>query len=1076
MPSAQSSALETGRHAPVMLLTDSLEKPSIDDRDYRVIRLENDLEVLLVHDPETDKASAALDVGVGCFSDEDGMPGMAHAVEHLLFMGTKKFPVENEYNQYLSANSGSSNAYTTSTSTNFFFEVGAKPANDENPSDTNPSPLRGALDRFAQFFIEPLFLPSTLDRELQAVDSENKKNLQDDRWRFNQLMKSRSNPKHPYCHFATGNLEVLKTIPESQGINVRDKFIEFHDKHYSANRMKLVVLGREPLDVLQKWTFELFSGIENKNLPPNKWEDEAPFRQSDLCTQCFAKPVMDSRELMLIFPFIDEEMLYESQPGRYIGHLIGHEGPGSIMSYAKNKGWVNGLFAGAFPICSGSPGFFQVHIKLTEEGLEHYTDIVKIFFQYVAMLRELPPQEWIFEEQKGLADVDFKFEQKMPASRFTSQTSSVMHQPMPREWLLSAGSLLRKFDAAAIARGLDTLRPDNFQMIIVSSTLPGNWDQKEKWYGTEYREEKIPEDLMAELRAAFRMSKTERLSDLHLPHKNDFVPEKLEVEKKEVAQPAVAPRVVRNDAGARTWWKKDDTFWVPKANVVVSLKNPIISASAENTIKARLFLQLVHDALEEYSYDAQLAGLEYTFNLDSRGLVLDISGYNDKLPVLLEKVVVTVRDLNIKDDRFAIVKEQLTRGYQNWQLQSSYQQVGDYMGWLNAVRAFNVEELTEELPSISAEDVRYFQKQILAQLYIEVCAHGNIHKEDALKVTGMVESILKPRTLPRSQWSIVRSLILPQGSNFVYKKELKDPANVNHCIETWFYFGDRSDRQTRAKTLLICQMIHEPAFNQLRTKEQLGYIVFSGRRILGTTIGIRFLIQSEKTPEFLDRRIEAFLVYLGGLLEEMSETNFESHKRSLINKRLQKLRNLEEESARYCAQIESEYYDFDRADDAAHIKKLTKADMVEFFKTYLSPSSPTRARISVHLMARGAGEVDAKVIKLLEESGLKDVPQEKRQSVDLLQEHLESEQLLESDKLEHVIEATKKLGLSHGTTSKAANGTTSKAANGTAKALSAIDTAQQITDVRQFKASLQASSGPQPVRPISDFEELDAKL
>lgn len=544
--------------------------------------------------------------------------------------------------------------------------------------------------------------------------------------------------------------------------------------------------------------------------------------------------------------------------------------------------------------------------------MEHYTDIVKIFFQYVAMLRELPPQEWIFEEQKGLADVDFKFEQKMPASRFTSQTSSVMHQPMPREWLLSAGSLLRKFDAAAIARGLDTLRPDNFQMIIVSSTLPGNWDQKEKWYGTEYREEKIPEDLMAELRAAFRMSKTERLSDLHLPHKNDFVPEKLEVEKKEVAQPAVAPRVVRNDAGARTWWKKDDTFWVPKANVVVSLKNPIINASAENTIKARLFLQLVHDALEEYSYDAQLAGLEYTFNLDSRGLVLDISGYNDKLPVLLEKVVVTVRDLNIKDDRFAIVKEQLTRGYQNWQLQSSYQQVGDYMGWLNAVRAFNVEELTEELPSISAEDVRYFQKQILAQLYIEVCAHGNIHKEDALKVTGMVESILKPRTLPRSQWPIVRSLILPQGSNFVYKKELKDPANVNHCIETWFYFGDRSDRQTRAKTLLICQMIHEPAFNQLRTKEQLGYIVFSGRRILGTTIGIRFLIQSEKTPEFLDRRIEAFLVYLGGLLEEMSETNFESHKRSLINKRLQKLRNLEEESARYCAQIESEYYDFDR--------------------------------------------------------------------------------------------------------------------------------------------------------------------
>jgi insulysin len=64
-------------------LTDQLEIPSLDDRQYRVIRLSNKLEALLVHDPETDKASAALDVHVGNFSDEDTMPGMAHAVEHV---------------------------------------------------------------------------------------------------------------------------------------------------------------------------------------------------------------------------------------------------------------------------------------------------------------------------------------------------------------------------------------------------------------------------------------------------------------------------------------------------------------------------------------------------------------------------------------------------------------------------------------------------------------------------------------------------------------------------------------------------------------------------------------------------------------------------------------------------------------------------------------------------------------------------------------------------------------------------------------------------------------------------------
>ncbi|EER40977.1 conserved hypothetical protein [Histoplasma capsulatum H143] len=76
--------------AIVERLTEDLEKPSVDDRSYRVIRLPNKLEALLVHDPDTDKASASVNVNVGNFSDDDDLPGIAHAVEHALFMGTKK--------------------------------------------------------------------------------------------------------------------------------------------------------------------------------------------------------------------------------------------------------------------------------------------------------------------------------------------------------------------------------------------------------------------------------------------------------------------------------------------------------------------------------------------------------------------------------------------------------------------------------------------------------------------------------------------------------------------------------------------------------------------------------------------------------------------------------------------------------------------------------------------------------------------------------------------------------------------------------------------------------------------------
>ncbi|KAI0025033.1 LuxS/MPP-like metallohydrolase [Xylariomycetidae sp. FL0641] len=1000
---------------PVERVTDQLETPSLDDRKYRVIRLPNKLEALLVHDPDTDKASAALDVNVGNFSDEEDMPGMAHAVEHLLFMGTKKYPAENAYNVYLSSHSGSSNAYTGSTSTNYFFDIAAKPSNGEEPSATNLSPLHGGLDRFAQFFIDPLFLSSTLDRELRAVDSENKKNLQSDVWRLHQLEKSLSNPKHPYCHFSTGSFETLKTDPEAKGIDVRQKFIDFHAEHYSANRMKLCVLGRESLDVLETWVADLFSGVPNKDLPQNRWEDEVPFNKEHLGLQCFAKPVMDSRELNLFFPWLDEEMLFKCQPSRYLSHLIGHEGPGSIMAYIKSKGWANSLSAGAYNVCPGTPGIFDCQIRLTTEGLNHYQEVAKVFFQYVSMLRETMPQKWIYDEQAEMAEVDFKFKQKTPASRFTSKVSAVMQKPYPREWLISGQSRLREFDSVHIKKAIDLLRPDNLRMTIVSRDYPGDWDQKEQWYGTEFKQEKIPDDFLAELTKAWNCSSAERISALHLPHRNQFIPTKLEVEKKETEKPAAAPKVIRNDDVARTWYKKDDTFWVPKANLVVSLKNRILFASAENMVKTKLFADLVRDALEEYSYDAELAGLQYNVSLDSRGLMIEVAGYNDKLAVLLEQVLITMRDLKIKDDRFDIIRERLLRGYNNCELQQPFTQIGDYVSLLTAEHDYVVEQLVVELPAITAESVRHFQQQTMSQLHFEAYVHGNLYKEDALKLTDMVESILKPRILPKDEWPVIRSLDFPRGSNYLYKKVLKDPANVNHCIEYYLHIGDKGDRMVRAKTLLLDQILHEPAFDQLRTKEQLGYIVFSGLRGSATTYGFRFIIQSERDSEYLESRIDAFLTSQAKGMEAMDEADFESHKRSVVTKRLEKPKNLDQETGRHWVQVSNEYYDFEASEeDAAQVKKLSKAEMVEFYSTFIDPTSPTRAKLIVQLVAQGVSEEQA------ETTG--------------------------AQKEEQAPAPT----------------------NGTEPFV--------ITSIRDFKAGLSVTTGARPVRDLSEFEEIDPKL
>lgn len=166
--------------------------PSTDDRKYRYIVLENGLKVLLISDAKTDKCAACCSVQVGSMSDPPEAQGLAHFLEHMLFMGTEKYPEENEYSAYLNSHGGYSNAYTDVENTVYYFDV----QNDH---------FEGALDRFAAFFSCPLFTESSTDREIQAVDSENSKNLQSDMWRIYQLFKNFSRPDHPLNSFSTGN-------------------------------------------------------------------------------------------------------------------------------------------------------------------------------------------------------------------------------------------------------------------------------------------------------------------------------------------------------------------------------------------------------------------------------------------------------------------------------------------------------------------------------------------------------------------------------------------------------------------------------------------------------------------------------------------------------------------------------------------------------------------------------------------------------------------------------------------------------------------------------------------------------
>ncbi|KAK6356726.1 hypothetical protein TWF718_001068 [Orbilia javanica] len=935
------------------LITDNLEKPLLDNRTYRVIQLPNKVEVLLVHDDTTDKSSAALDVRVGSMCDDEELPGQAHAVEHVLFMGTKKYPGENDYMSFLANHAGSSNAYTSALSTNYYFEVSHKYIYD-------------ALDRFSQFFISPLFDPNGLDRELNAVDSEHKKNLQQDNYRSYQLGKYLSNPKHPYSKFTTGNLETLRDAPKSKGVDVRDRFIKFHERYYSGNLMKLCILGRESLDEMEKWVVELFSDIKNKDLPAPTFQG-APLSENELGTQYYMKPVMETRAVTYTFPYLDENPYYEAQPSRYIGHLIGHEGPGSILSVLKEAGIATSLSAGHMRICNDT-GMYVVNIRLTVNGLKKIPEITALLFSYIHILNTTPPQEWVVKELQSMAEVEFRYKQKSTnAANFVSEMASTMQNTMPREFLLSEHKI-RKFDADLIKKGLSYLRPNNFRLAITTPELPEGvtWESKERWYGVEYTLQKIPTDVLDIATRAYNGevppqlgAPGEKPSGLHLPHPNPFIPTNFDVVRKEVAAPQKVPTLLRNTAESRIWFKKDDTFWAPKANIYFTLRTPRTYSTPRDYALARFFCELVKDSLHEYYYDAELAGLEYSLSPNMLGFDLEIGGYNDKMVVLLTKILDAMRDLKVKEGRFDVIKERLVRAYRNWELGTPYQMVPEFTRHLLAEKKWLNEEVLAELDVLTGvEEVLAWWKGVRA-LSVEGLIHGNLYKEDALKMTDLITGILKPQPLPTSQWFVRRCVLLSPGTELVYERDLRDPNNVNNAVEYMLHLGTIEDRQMKGRLLLWAQMSQERAFDTLRTKEQLGYVVFSGSLMQATTMGYRVLIQSERSCAYLEERIEAFL----NQEWELEEEAFERHKQSVLNRLQESLKNLNQESNRLWWHVASESYDFLQVDeDARIVSALTRADMKQFYETYVKPGSETRMKLSVHLksIAKKGGEDDGK--------------------------------------------------------------------------------------------------------------------
>ena len=691
-----------------------------DQRDYRHIKLKNQLDVLLISDPEAETSAASLDVYIGSYQNPADREGLVHFLEHMLFLGTKDYPVPGEYQTFISEHGGSHNAGTGLENTNYFFDI-------------NADYLEQALDRFAPFFSSPNFDAKYVDRERNAVESEYRLKIKDDGRRQWEVLQTQIDPAHPMAKFTVGNLETLADLDARP---VRDDLLNIYRRYYSANLMKLVVLGRETLDELEAMVVPRFEIITNSDVQVEPHVDRL-IESARLPLVIEFKPLKQLRELSLSFQLPKMQPHLRVKPAGYLAGLIGHEGQGSLVQVLKDRGLIESLSAGV-GLEDRSSSLFSVDIGLTPEGFAQRDQIVEMLFAWIEKLRAEGLQKWRYDEQAKMSDVAFRFQEKQSPMGYVSSLSGMM-QLYPVAEVLQASYMMSGWDQQLIAQTASALTPDNLIMMVSAPEVETN--QRSQRYQADYALAPVG----AETLAAWRSPRA--VPGLAVAEKNPYLPDSLELVEQDSS--GKQPALIMDRPGLRAWHLLDTRFSVPKAHIIASLGTDM-TATVAWLVKAELFLDMLSDQLNSKVYPASEAGLRFSVSANNQELSIVVGGYSDKQLVLLGDILNVMNNLDWDQARFERLKQSRLRRWSNFQREYPFRQT---MSALSAMVNGRWTPLHKApaLEPVTMQQLQLFAADLLTDIELRLLVSGNHTEQGALAVVDLLSSSLALKQVNNQQ-------------------------------------------------------------------------------------------------------------------------------------------------------------------------------------------------------------------------------------------------------------------------------------------------------------------------------------
>ncbi|WP_416397987.1 insulinase family protein [Allohahella sp. A8] len=851
--------LLTGQlHAATSITTPALSLPQACsyEVDVREMVLDNGLRALLVSDPDLEESSVAMVVQAGSKDDPRYALGLAHFLEHMLFLGSDKYPGAHEYASYLSRYGGRSNATTAYNITNYFFTV-------------RPEGLEGALDRFASQFVAPRFDVKYVEQERLAVHAEYEYRKDHSGWRISdslnmalagdQADQAKPGDLHPMLRFSIGN---QKTLGHMSAEALSDLLQKWWALKYHASGMRLVVRSSQSIESLQRAVEDRFAAIPSRKdfksyFPPAL--DVSPAVPGFVRTS--VSP--NAYDMSVMFPLNAGVDWQSGSTAQLLAHLLTQNSPGTLMNALRGYEYADGLTITLGFEDPNSP-YLLLNFDMFHAGGRSYWEILRRLFVYADLIASSPMEQWRSDEYMLLQ-----------AQRWCRDAQDIediaeQYERSGAALALSESAGVGGLDAGKLSQLANAIRPENMLLVLADPDFSSF--SSTPWFGAPYAFEKLADSDVEHFKAD---QETSARYYLKLPAANPFV-------AKAFHEDAVSTgdflRRLKVRSGIEAWYgnAKDDRSSLATFNIM--LRSSVLDESKRNAAQANLFVSLLNEQLTAMVATASDADAALSIDHVTNGIMLEFSGYPDSIERLLTKTLERISGFSVKPREFRGYQ----RGWEHWYDRREDDGAEDHasrvLAKLMQKPAYSYEDLISGIRDASYARLHAMLQDWRETMSVTTLAFGMIPEAKVRLWNEMISKHMDGDGR-RAVFSPAVTRLRPGLQRLL----LQTPYDDSYAL--LYIQGDQSQPSERAFFALTESLASSEFFSTLRTEAQLGYVVNTSRLDFGGVPGLRLAVQSPYvSADLLETHMLTFFHSFGGKLSSMDDARFKNYVDSLVDR------------------------------------------------------------------------------------------------------------------------------------------------------------------------------------------------